>query len=454
MKKNIIYVCIIIALIVVLCVCLWFAVGGGKSENKANSDNEVSKEISEPAGQGGSERSQSESVEKVGAQEFSSDVEESDKEYVSSDVDENAVLIKDGASVKITNSSVDKASGDASNTENSEFYGVNAGILVEENSSAYLDNLEINTSAKGSNAVFSTGTDSKVYISNSTISTSSNSSRGLDSTYGGYIAADNVTISTKGISCATLATDRGEGTVIVKNSKLSTAGQGSPVIYSTGNISINDTEGVATGAQMVVIEGKNTATVTDSVLECSGKGNRNDVDNCGIMIYQSMSGDAGQGTGTFNAKGSSLSISSDSSLYDSAPFFFITNTSAAINLEDCDLNYGSGVLIKAVGTDEWGKSGNNGGDLTLNAVNQELVGDVVADSISSVFLNLKDGSSLKGSVNSDDSAKELSVSLDSSSTWVLTGDCYLTSLDDEDSSYSNIDFNGFTLYVNGVAVNG
>lgn len=127
--------------------------------------------------------------------------------------------------------------GDSSNTENSEFYGVNAGILVTENSTATIKNATISTNAKGSNAVFSTGTDSKIYISDSKITTTgSGSARGLDATYGGYIEADNVTITTQGGSCATLATDRGEGTVIARNSTLETNGSGSPVIYSTGDI--------------------------------------------------------------------------------------------------------------------------------------------------------------------------------------------------------------------------
>lgn len=91
---------------------------------------------------------------------------------------------------------------------------INAGVLVDSSSSATLKNMKITTSAKGANAVFSTGTDSKIYISDSEISTTKDSSRGLDATYGGYIETDNVKISTQGGSCASLATDRGEGTVI------------------------------------------------------------------------------------------------------------------------------------------------------------------------------------------------------------------------------------------------
>lgn len=39
---------------------------------------------------------------------------------------------------------------------------------------------------------------------------------GQNNNNGGYIEADNVNIRTQGGSCATLATDRGEGTVIEK----------------------------------------------------------------------------------------------------------------------------------------------------------------------------------------------------------------------------------------------
>ena len=74
---------------------------------------------------------------------------------------------------------------------------------------------------------------------------------------------------------------------------LSTEGAGSPLIYSTGEISVSKTKGIATGAQMVVVEGKNTANVFEnSELKCNGIGNRKNIDACGVMLYQSFSGDA------------------------------------------------------------------------------------------------------------------------------------------------------------------
>ena len=374
--------------------------------------------------------------------------------YTSKKSDQSAVLVKNGATLTLNNAVLNKASGDSSNTENSEFYGINAGLLVTTKSTANVTNAKITTSAKGSNAVFATGTNAKINISDSTITTTgSGSARGLDATYGGTINADNVTVSTVGNSCASLATDRGEGTVTAKNSTLSTKGTGSPVIYSTGKISISNTIGTATGSQMVVIEGKNSATVTNSKLTASGQGNRNNVDNSGIMIYQSMSGDASTGTGTFTAKNSTLSVSKNSSYYKKAPMFFVTNTDAVINLTNTKLSYGSNTLLSVKGTSEWGQSGSNGGTVTLNASKQTLSGNISLDKLSTLTMKLSNSSTYTGTINTKNTAKKISLSLDSSSKIKLTGDSYVTSLNDADSSYSNIDFNGYKLYVNGKTIN-
>ena len=374
--------------------------------------------------------------------------------YTSKKSDQSVVLVKNSGTLTLNNAVLNKLSGDSSNTENSEFYGINAGLLVTAKSTANITNAKITTSAKGSNAVFATGTNAKINISDSTITTSgSGSSRGLDATYGGTINADNVTVSTSGNSCASLATDRGEGTVTAKNSTLSTKGTGSPVIYSTGKISISNTTGIASGSQMVVIEGKNSATVTNSKLTANGQGNRNNVDNSGIMIYQSMSGDASTGTGTFTAKNSSLSVSKNSSYYKKSPMFFVTNTDAVINLTNTKLSYGSNTLLSVKGTSEWGQSGSNGGTVKLNASSQTLTGNINLDKLSTLTIKLSNSSTYIGTINTKNSAKKISLTLDSSSKIKLTGDSYVTSLNDADSSYSNIDFNGYKLYVNRKAIN-
>ena len=360
----------------------------------------------------------------------------SGKTLSSTNSDQSVVYITQSG-INIINSNLNKASGDSSNTENSEFYGVNAAVLVNGGGLTMTDGT-ITTAAKGANAICATN-NGKVTISGTTItSTGSGSARGLHATYGGKIEANKVNISTKGGSCATLATDRGEGTVTCTECTLSTAGAGSPLIYSTGDITISKTTGTATGAQAVVIEGKNTATIKESSnLKCNAMPNRKTVDQCGVMLYQSMSGDAASGTSTFNCDKSTIEIQSSSSVYSSAPMFFITNTQAKINLEECTFKYGSGVFLKAEGTSEWGSSGSNGGVVTLTLTNQDIEGDIIVDSISSLTINLV-GSSIKGKINEANTAAKLAINLDSDSKITLTGNSYYTSIANEKTDGTNL----------------
>ena len=67
--------------------------------------------------------------------------------------------------------------------------------------------------------------------------------------------------------------------------------------------------------------------------------------------------------------------------------------------------------------------------------------------------SIRSGCSYEGIINGDNSAKSLKLNLSKDSKIKLTGNSYVTSLSDDDSSYSNIYFNGYKLYVNGKAIN-
>lgn len=381
-----------------------------------------------------------------GVVDVSDSQELSNKTLSATSSDESAIVVNDGGSLNATGLTISK-SGDSSNTENSEFYGLNAAVLVQKESEATIKNTTIKTSATGANAIFSTGENATLNVSNTKITTTGDSSRGLDATYGGTINANKVTITTSGQHCAAVATDRGEGTVTVKNSILNTNGKGSPCVYSTGTISVSDSKGTATNSSCSVIEGKNSITLNNTKLTSYGVGRVDDgIDNCGVMIYQSMSGDASEGTGTFSATDSTLTISKKSKAYETSPMFFITNTDAVINLENTKLNYGSNQLVTVSGNDgEWGSQGSNGGNLTLNATNQTLNGNISVDNISTASFILK-SSTLTSTINSENNAKEVNLSLDSSSKWVVTGDSYVTTLTLENNDLSLIEDHGYTIY--------
>ena len=166
--------------------------------------------------------------------------------------DENTVLVRNGGNLTLTNSTLNKT-GNSSSADASNFSGQNAVFLASD-STAKLSNVTLTSDADGANAVFATGKNSVINADHLTIHTKNNSSRGLDATYDGTIKATNVDITTEGAHCGALATDRGEGTVIVKNAKIKTSGQGSPCIYSTGDIRLSDGTGEATGSEIAAVE--------------------------------------------------------------------------------------------------------------------------------------------------------------------------------------------------------
>ena len=291
-------------------------------------------------------------------------------------------------------------------------------------------------------------------IKNVKITTHSDKSRGLDATYSGKINAENVIINTDGQSCAALATDRGEGHVHVKNSEINTgvsktSGRGSPLIYSTGNITVDNTKGTSYVSQIACIEGKNSIDVKNSDLSGYGEGNRKDgdayVDLGGIFIYQSMSGDADVGTSHFTAENSKLSIPKESSVFSEAPMFHVTNTACVIDLKNTELSFGSGTFLEIAGQNQWGTTGSNGGVTELNTDNEKIDGNVIVDSISSLNWTMKH-TEFKGAINSTGNT---TVKVVDGSKWTLTGDSTVSGLEVN----GEIDYGNFTLTVDGKTYN-
>ncbi len=402
----------------------------------------------EPGGQPGGDSS-STSVTYTAEYTYSSTNCLTTNSVSSDDADENVILVQSGATLTLNTVTVSKT-GDASNTENAEFYGLNAAVLVTNSSKGVIFNSTIITNGKGANAIFSFGSSSKIEIFNSTITTTgSSSSRGLLATYTGTINAYNIFISTTGGSCATLATDRGEGVVTCLDCKLITAGKGSPVVYSTGTITIDGTTGSALDAQMVVVEGANSALIKNSTLYSYSNGNRDsNVDSSGIFIYQSTSGDANEGIANFAAISSNFTIFENSTNnYANSPMFFVTNTEAKITLLGGNtFNYGSGVFLKAdTNTENWGTSGSNGGTVTLYVKGETINGNIISGSNSSITIYLTNSSTLNGTITATGT---VNIYIDSTSKWNLTGNSVVTNY--QSVSSSNIVQGSYSLSGNSV----
>ena len=387
--------------------------------------------------EGGMGGSSSSNVSYKGASSITSSVTESNKSYKSTTGGENALLVSGGESV-INNITVEK-SGDES-SENSDFYGTNAGVFVYNNASLTLNNGNVSTNGSHANGIFSYGTG-KIILNNIVINTKGNNSGGVMVTGGGSLTANNCTVKTNGNSSAAIRSDRGGGTLIVQNGDYETNGQGSPAVYSTADITVSNANLTSTSSEGIVIEGKNSVTLENvNLTDTNNTLNGNSETYKNIFLYQSMSGDADVGTSSFTAKNSTITTNKGDT-------FFVTNTNATVTLENNTFVNNDGDFLR-VQIGKWGNTGSNGGNVTMNLVNQKIDGHILIVSLSTLNLSIKDKSVLKSSINNSKDAKEINISLDNDSTLILNNDSYIASLDNKDTSNSNIYANGYKLYVN------
>jgi len=315
--------------------------------------------------------------------------------FESANGDETVFLVVNGGSLTVTNARVNK-SGDASTDgehgvdDSYSFYGLNSAIVVVgEGSSASIDQTTLTTDASGANAVVATD-GATAEVTASAIATTGESSRGLHATYAGAITGANLTITTEGAHCAAVATDRGSGTVTVDGTNtFTTAGDGSPCIYSTGEITVSGLTGASGQGQAIVVEGKNHATVSDSTFTT-------DSETAGVMLYQSMSGDAADSdaateTSTLALTNVSLTCSRD------VPILYVTNTTAEATLTGCTLETTGG--LATADEDRWGNSGSNGGTLTLTLDATSFDGAITAGSTSAITVNTINGGAATGTTS-------------------------------------------------------
>ena len=370
--------------------------------------------------------------------------------YSSTGDDENALRV-DGATVTLDSVTVDKSAGSSSNTEDGDFYGQNAALLATNGANVTIKNATVNSSAQNGNGIFSYGTGTTVNVSDSTITTTADNSGGIQTTGGGTTNATNLTVNTSGNSAAAIRSDRGGGTVVVDKGTYTSNGYNSPAVYSTADITVSNATLTANNSESLVIEGKNSIKLNNcDVLGnmSSTEGSSSDENVHNVMIYQSMSGDAEVGTSEFDMTGGSLTG-------NNGDMFYITNTHSIINLSNVDITNkdADAYLMRVTGNSAargWGKAGANGAQVEFTASNQTLNGDIAVDTVSTLNMTLTDSSDFTGTINIIDNAQNGTavdnnavVTIDSDSTWTLTGDCTVTSLENN----GTINFNGHTITI-------
>lgn len=282
----------------------------------------------QPGGQPGGSASGVDSYDAV--TEYAEDTEVDGESYSSTGTDENAILVSSGATATLKNITVDRTSSDSTGGDNSSFYGVGAAVLTTDGTT-YISDADITTDAAGGAGVFAYG-DGTVYIADSDISTEKDTSGGIHAAGGGTLYAWDLNVETDGESSAAIRSDRGGGTMVVDGGTYTSNGTGSPAVYCTADIAVNNATLTANGSEAICMEGLNTIHLFD----CDITGDMQDLSQNDttwtIIVYQSMSGDSEVGNSTMQIVGGSLTSKNGGLIYT-------TNTEANILLSDVDITY-------------------------------------------------------------------------------------------------------------------
>ncbi len=363
--------------------------------------------------------------------------------YTSKGDDENALRVS-GASVSLEDVQVHKQGGASSNTENGDFYGMNAALLATDGALLTISKAEISSDAPNGNGVFSYGEGTVISINKSSIETLGDNSGGLQTTGGATMNAVDVQVSTAGSSSAAIRSDRGGGTVNVIGGSYRSSGLNSPAVYSTADITVMNAELTAENSEALVIEGKNAI----KLLDCQVSGQMSSTQGASSTTPRRVRASPAEiGTSEFSAQGGRITS-------QNGDMFYVTNTHCLMTLDGVELideSESGGLLLRVCGNSGrrgWGVAGANGGQVELLAKHQHLAGDVQVDSVSTLSLQLTEGSVLTGAINIVENAAggeavpdNVSVSIAEGCAWNLTGDCTISSLENA----GTINFNGHTI---------
>lgn len=416
-------------------------------------------------GAGGSGMGQPGQISSSGAssydavQSVTTDTTIDNQTLTSTGTDENVLNVSENANVTVMNSTVTRTSADSTGGDNSSFYGVGAALLATSGN-LYVTNTDIQTDAAGGAGIFAYK-DAAAYISDCAIATKQDTSGGIHVAGGGKLYAWNLNVTTQGNSSAAIRSDRGGGTMVVDGGSYTSNGTGSPAIYCTADITVNDADLTANNSEALCIEGLNTTRLFNCNLTGSMEDNSQNDCTWNVILYQSMSGDSQEGNSTFEMVGGTLTAKNGG-------MFYTTNTESTFVLSNVDIMYAddSEFFLKCTGNSNqrgWGSTGSNGADCNFTAVSQEMQGNVIWDSISNLDFYMTSDSTLSGAFVQDESNAGsggngyCNVYISSDSAWTVTGDSTITNLYaqgkivDADGNTVTIKGTGGTVYVQGTS---
>ena len=289
----------------------------------------------------------------------------------------------------------------------------------------------------------------------------------------GTVIAGDLTVTTKGDDAPAIEAAE-NARVSVVNTALKTSGSDSPLVRTAGTVELENVNGKAAASPIATLCNAAALVVSNSTLASDFEGiaeegtliegitnavtsGTTDAVSGAVVIYGT--GDNPTTTALFQATGSTLA-----SKIQSGALFYLTNSQSKIVLSNVELEFDSesANLLTAAGNNVngWGKAGKNGATSTFTSYGNQLAGNVTVDTTSSLDFYLLEGSAWKGtshissSTTGETSAVNLTVNIDSTSAWTLTGNSTVSNLnletggkliDENGDSVKIVDKDGNTL---------
>lgn len=193
-----------------------------------------------------------------------------------------------------------------------------------------------------------------------------------------------------------------------------------------------------------------------------------EIDACAILIYNSSLGKYYENKENkvnidfYFSTISYLKINEESKYFECAPYILISNARTNITFSQHYYtnfyNYGSGVLLRTITTDQFG--GNfieNQSYVEINisyriyksyfhySYDKELYGDIIIDKYTECHINLSN-ITYYGAINAENNSTKVYVKIYENVTWTLTADSYVYLENYDETSSSNIIYNNFKIY--------
>jgi hypothetical protein len=351
--------------------------------------------------------------------------------------DTSVIIVGNGAELNLSFVNIFKT-GYSSNLLQASFFGVNAAINVQNGSRVSFDHLNI-TTHNGAANIYSYGNGSYVYIENSVLYSSGPTAHGLYAGGYGTVVGKNIAHYSGGNRCSAFAGDGPAGYVTISDSIAHTTGIGSAIFYALGTITATNVAGYAEKSPALFSDGRQMATITNCYLTAGLLG--------GTVMFSSMR----------RQSGAILNIT-DSTLItigNTMPALWFGNVIATAYLYNTVINTKSGILVTSNYSqvtqefDYYAGYPDNPNLLpaivTINVVECSLYGSLIAYNGSSINWILGQYSTWSGNAYSGYGQSYISVSLDSTSTWSLTGNTALQNITLANNNLTNINSNGYDI---------